>query len=151
MKGALAWVIFPRAGRPSYLLKSEEAIDVIMSCMLDRQGPAGMARRLNAELGIRASQETVRRFVKRNLGRPLRPVKKPRLTEAHKQARLNFAKKWVRRCWDNVVVTDSKYFWLCPRGVGRNIGFHMAGKQIMSLQRKTVTRSICMLGSASGA
>ena len=109
---------FPRAGRPSYLLKSEEAIDVIMSCMLDRQGPAGMARRLNAELGIRASQETVRRFLKRNLGRPLRSVKKPRLTEAHKKARLRFAKKWVRRCWDNVAVTDSKYFWLCPRGVG---------------------------------
>lgn len=108
----------PRAGRPAFLLSSEEAVDVIMSCMVDRQGPAGMARRLKAELGILASQETVRRFVKRNLGRPLRSLKKPRLTEAHKQARLVFAKKWVRHCWDNVVVTDSKYFWLCPRGVG---------------------------------
>ena len=56
--------------------------------------------------------------MKRNLGRPLRSLKKPRLTEAHKKARLAFAKKWVRHCWDNVVVTDSKYFWLCPRGVG---------------------------------
>ena len=34
----------PRAGRPSFLLKSEEAIDVIMSCMLDRQGPAGTSK-----------------------------------------------------------------------------------------------------------
>ena len=54
----------PRFGRPSYLLKSEEAVDVIMSCMLDRQGHAWMARRLKVELGIQASQETRRTKVR---------------------------------------------------------------------------------------
>lgn len=111
----------PRSGRPAIPLNSDKAIDVIMSCMLDCLGPAGMSRRLKEKLNISVTRETVRRFVKAYLGRPLRPIKKPRLTVAHKHARLRFSKKWVRKNWDNVVVTDSKYFWLCPRGTGPKV------------------------------
>jgi hypothetical protein len=108
----------PRAGRPSFALNNDDAIDIITACMLDRQGPTGMAARLKAELRLEVSPETVRRFVKRYMGRPLRAIKKPLLKETHKKDRLRFAKRWVRRDWSNVVVTDSKYFWLCPRGAG---------------------------------
>jgi len=34
------------------------------------------------------------------------------------RARLCFAKEWVRKSWHNVVVTDSKYFWLTSKGPG---------------------------------
>ena len=37
------------------------------------------------------------------------------------QAILAFAIEWARRAWAKVVVTDSKYFWLCPSGVGRKV------------------------------
>ena len=67
----------PMVGRPSVVVNKEEAIDIIISSMLDRQGPAGMSRRLRAEFGIEATCETITRFVKSNLGRPLRHVKKP--------------------------------------------------------------------------
>ena len=109
-----------RAGRNSVGLDSEKAVLAILDSMVNGEGPAGMVLRLKS-VGIFANKETVRRFVKRNLGRPLRPVKKPRLTRKHMQDRLAFCHKWVRRSWQNVVVTDSKYFWLCPRGVGPKV------------------------------
>ena len=84
--------------------------------VLDRLGPSQMVQRLADTLGIRTSAETVRRFLKQFLGRPLRLKKKPMLTSTHKAAMLAFAKKWVRKDWDNVVVTDSKYFG-CAQGV----------------------------------
>eukprot|EP00873_Tetraselmis_striata_P015615 jgi/Tetstr1/435879/TSEL_024767.t1 len=34
------------------------------------------------------------------------------------QDRLAFAREWVSKSWDNAVVTDSKYFWLCTKGPG---------------------------------
>jgi transposase len=54
----------PRAGRPSFALNNDDAIDTITACMLDRQGPTRMGSRLKAELRFEVSPETVRRFVK---------------------------------------------------------------------------------------
>ena len=54
----------PRAGRPSFALNNDDAIDIITACMLNRQGPTGMEARLKAELHLEASPDTVRRFVK---------------------------------------------------------------------------------------
>jgi hypothetical protein len=49
---------------------------------------------------------------------PRRPQKKPLLNEKHMKKRLDFAKEWVDKDWTNVVVSDSKIFWLCPKRVG---------------------------------
>ena len=111
----------PRPGRPTAGLEQDEAIELLRQSVLDRLGPSQMVRRLADALGIETSAETVRRFLKQYLGRPLRLKKKPKLTPKHKAARMAFAKKWIRRDWENVVVTDSKYFWLCPRGVGSKV------------------------------
>ena len=73
------------------------------------------------KLGFDVNMEIVRRALVSGMAGQLRPKKKPLLTEAHKEARLRFAKTWVKRRWDNVVVTDSKYFWLCPKGVGSKV------------------------------
>jgi hypothetical protein len=108
----------PRAGGPSFSLNNDDAIDIITACMLDRQGPIGMPARIKAYLRLELSPETVRRFVKQYMGRPLRATKKPLPKETHKKDRLRFAKRWVRRDWGIVVVTDSKYLWLCLRGAG---------------------------------
>ena len=119
-QAGLAMYDLPRTGRNSSGLDSEKAILAILDAMVNGEGPAGMVLRLKS-VGIIVNKETVRRFVKQNLGRPLRPVKKPRLTRKHLKDRLTFCLKWVRRSWQNVVVTDSKYFWLCPRGVGPKV------------------------------
>jgi transposase len=107
-----------RSGRPRKGLAEEAAIDLMRRCVQEGLGPKQITKRLRENLGIAASDETVRRHLKAHLGRPLRPRKKPCLTQAHKAARLRFARRWLRKSWDRVVVTDSKYFWLCPRSVG---------------------------------
>ena len=101
--------------------------------LLDKAGPqraciptppwrsSSKAADLDEQLGISVSSETVRRHLKQRLGRRLRPVKKPHLSSHHMQAILAFAIEWARRAWAKVVVTDSKYFWLCPSGVGRKV------------------------------
>jgi hypothetical protein len=48
------------------------------------------------KLGVDVSMETVRRALVSGMARQLRPQKKPVLTEAHKEARLRFAKTWVK-------------------------------------------------------
>ena len=111
----------PRAGRPTVGLEQYEVVELLRQAVLDRLGPSQMVQLLADKLGIETSAETVRRFLKQYLGRPLRLKKKPRLTSTHKAARLAFAKKWVKTSWDNVVVTDNKYFWLFPRGFGPKV------------------------------
>ena len=111
----------PRQGRPSKGLHAENVMAILKQGIAEEKGCPQLAIDLEERLGISVSSETVRRHLKQHLGRPLRPVKKPQLTSQHMQARLTFAKEWARRAWDNVVVTDSKYFWLCPSGVGRKV------------------------------
>ena len=109
----------PRPGRPCLIrLDNAEAIASILDGMEQKLGPRQIARLLHDRHAVSADPETVRRFMKAHLGRPLLPKKKPKLTPTHKRSRLAFARKWLRRDWSNVVVTDSKYFWLCPRGRG---------------------------------
>ena len=65
---------------------------------------------VRVKLGVDVSMETVRRALVSGImaARHLRPKKKPTLTEAHKETILRFANTWVKKRWDNVVVTDSK-------------------------------------------
>lgn len=111
----------PRQGRPSKGLQSDTAMALLKQGIAEGKGCPQLATDLDEHSGISVSSETVRRHLKQRLGRPLRPVKKPRLSSHHMQARLAFAKEWARRAWDKVVVTDSKDFWLCPSGVGRKV------------------------------
>lgn len=109
----------PRTGRCKLLsLDQAEAVELILAAMDEGKGPSQIAISLKDECKITANKETVRRFMRTYLGRPLSPRKKPKLTDRHKRDRLAFSRKWLRRDWSNVVVTDSKYFWLCPKGSG---------------------------------
>ena len=109
----------PRAGRNKLLrLDQDKVVDLVLTAMDEGKGPPQIANLLKDKCAIEAHKETVRRFMKTNLGRPLTPRKKPKLTDRHKRDRLAFSRKWLRRDWSNVVVTDSKYFWLCPKGSG---------------------------------
>lgn len=107
----------PRRGRPGVGLDKPEAIQLIKDCVSkDKAGPSVIERRLRERLRIEASYETVRRFTKANIARPVTPKRKPLLTVGHKTARLAFAKAWRRKSWDRVCVSDSKYFWLNEKG-----------------------------------
>lgn len=110
-----------RAGRPNLLQDDDRAMGVINKAISDGLNPAQMVLRLKSRLGVVVSAETVRRCLKSRLGRPLNKRKKPVLTQAHIAKRLSFSKEWVKKDWSNVVVTDSKYFWLCPKGAGPKV------------------------------
>lgn len=77
-----------------------------------------MRRLLKREFDIDVGVETLRVHLHKHHGRPRRPQKKPLLNEKHMKKRLDFAKEWVDKDWTNVVVSDSKIFWLCPKRVG---------------------------------
>lgn len=112
----------PRVGRRSLGLGTQEALGLMTRSLThDRVGPRVIVERLRDELGINASYETVRRYIKCNLARPLKCKKKPELTHQHMATRLAFARTWVRKSWDNVCVSDSKYFWLAPHGIGQQV------------------------------
>jgi hypothetical protein len=80
-----------------------------------------IANLLRVEKGITIGREAVRVHLKSHLGRPLRPRKKPVLSELQKAKRLAFSLQWVDKDWSNVAVSDSKMFWLCPKGVGDKV------------------------------
>ena len=110
----------PRGGRPQALkLESEDVVRVLREGVRAGLKCPALSRRLRDELNVHASPRTVARFLNKHLAKQRKPRKVPSLTTAHKAARLQFAKRMWRKSWDNVVVTDSKYFWLCPKGPGR--------------------------------
>ena len=111
----------PRAGRPNKGLSTARAKAVLKRGVRQQKSCRQLMVDVRDKLGVDVSMETVRRALVSGMARQLRPKKKPLLTEAHKEARLRFAKTWVKKRWDNVVVTDNKYFWLCPKGVGSKV------------------------------
>ena len=110
-----------RAGRPTLGLDTDGAMLVMDKSISEGLAPAQIALRLKSRLNIRAHEETVRRWLKQHLARPLRQQRKPKLQATHTTDRLAYCKEWIRKDWSNVVVTDSKYFWLCPRGYGPKV------------------------------
>lgn len=115
----------PRPGRPRMLSPDDpELVDFILSCMSQELAPKEIAILIYEQFDVDVRDrkgETVRRFIKDHLGRPLAPRKKPRLTSKHELDRRVFSRYWLKKDWSNVVVTDSKYFWLCPRGIGKKV------------------------------
>ena len=108
----------PRAGRPRAPLASREATLLLKVGVKRGDQCPQLAKMLQQRLGVTVSAETVRRYLNKYLARQMRPRKRVSLTVKHMRARLCFAKQWVRKSWHNVVVTDSKYFWLSNKGPG---------------------------------
>ena len=68
-------------------------------------------------MGLSVVSETMRIFVKANLARRLRLIKKPNLQATTNLKRVQFCKQWVDNSWAVVAVSDSKTFKLCYKGV----------------------------------
>lgn len=110
-----------RSGRPSAGLGTPDVVQLLAAEVRAGSSCPQMQSTLKASRGITVHHETVRAFVKGRLARPLRPRRKPGLTAMHKRQRLQFCRKWVHKCLDNVVISDSKIFMLCPKGVGHKV------------------------------
>jgi transposase-like protein len=129
-----------RAGRPPKGMLTVAATELLKQGIADEKGCPQLAADLKHQLGISVSSETVRRHLKLHLARPLRPVKKPQLSERHMRVRLSFAKRWARKAWGNAMITDSKYFWLCPRGIGRKVWVQYGKHAPMEATNKNCTK-----------
>ena len=77
------------------------------------QSPMSSAKKIQAgmaERGINMSEKTIRRRLSVDFGlKSYRPAQKPRLTEAMKKKRLEFAKRhldWDTKMWKNVLFSD---------------------------------------------
>ena len=110
-----------RSGRPSAGLSRPEVQELLKAGIEDGLKCPQLSNKLKKDMGISVSKETVRLHLHANLGRPLRPRKKPQLTDSHKAKRLAFCLQWVNRDWSNVAVSDSKIFWLSRKGIGNKV------------------------------
>lgn len=108
----------PRVGRPKKGLSSPAAHTLLKRGVRSGLACTEIGRLLKNELELDVSVETIRTHLKAHLARPMRPKKVPLMTEAQRAKRVAFSKKWLPRDWSNVVISDSKVFWLCPKGVG---------------------------------
>lgn len=110
----------PRSGRPSKL-RNPLAAGVIDRALERELGCPQISKALAEEANIIVSTEAVRQHLHKFVGRPLVTAKKPVITPTQAKRRLAFSKEWLRKPWSNVVVTDSKYFWLTPKGRGKKV------------------------------
>lgn len=114
----------PRSGRPRKELDSVEATAIIDEGSIQEKCAPQITKDLLkniASLGNALNPDTLRRHMKRTEFQNLVKKKKLSLSERHTADRLRHCKTWIRKPWSNVVVTDSKYFWLCPKGRGRKV------------------------------
>lgn len=111
----------PRSGRPSKGLNLPRAQQVLKRGTAKHLSCSGLAKDVKQKLGISVGTETVRLALKARGARSLRPIKVPRLTTKQKADRVRFAKKWKRLSWRNVVVSDSKIFYLHRKSKGEKV------------------------------
>ena len=101
-------------GRPRILDRVSKIV-LAKSLTKKRQSTRKLAKRLTAK-GMKCSKDTVRRYLKRELGsKPFVRGKKPKLTEKQKKNRVNFAKKvqkWKFAEWKYVVFSDESPYEL---------------------------------------
>lgn len=71
-----------------------------------------IARNYSTRSGETISEQTVRRILKRNQLAYLRRKRIQRLTSAHKQARVEYARQKMNANWKSVIFLDEKSFWL---------------------------------------
>ena len=109
-----------RCGRPRAKLFSKEAVEAIERGVEQQKCVPQITEDVKNATGIKSLHpETVRKHMKKWVGRPLTEKPKPQLTDAHVAARLEFATIHKYKVWEHVVFTDCKVFWLAPKGRGR--------------------------------
>lgn len=105
----------PRSGRPK---KTTEREDRLLR-RLARQQPFTTANRLRSRwnVHVRISRRTVNRRLNCGRLRARRPIKRPALTQRHKDARLQWARDhigWNIRSWKRIHWSDESRFLLKP-------------------------------------
>ncbi len=107
----------PRSGRPRVTDAAEDRSILLMSLRKrTRSAPsirAEVRRRRRNQQGL--SIQTVRNRLRAGGLRARKPAKKPKLTDRHKRARLQWARqhvRWTHAQWSNVLFTDESRFLL---------------------------------------
>ena len=106
-----------RSGRPRSTTAREDRF-IEHQALTMRKVPANeVRRRLRVPTNTNVSNQTVRNRL-RGIGlRARRPLRRPRLTQAHRAARRVWAgqnRRWTRQDWANVLFTDESRFLLEP-------------------------------------
>ena len=109
----------PRSGRPT--VTDPAAVQNILEAakLAECKGAAAIAARTQQVSGKLFSPSTVKRVLKANGLKHMRPRLIPLMTAKHKADRVAFAKKCMRRelvSYRQVLITDSKYFLVHPKG-----------------------------------
>ncbi|KAJ6262080.1 hypothetical protein Dda_0017 [Drechslerella dactyloides] len=95
-----------RAGRPKKVTQAKEQ-EVVSIVTKDRSGRSANTRSLAGT--VKLSHQTVSTILRRNKFKKLKPTRKPGLTPAIRQARLDFAlrhKGWTLEDWKQVIWSD---------------------------------------------
>ena len=98
----------PSSGRKPKLSPQNKQLLLRMTHTGDGENASELAKRLREASGD-VSHDTIRYTLKKAGLRAVRKPRKPRLTKVHKEARLNFAKKykdWTDADWEHVIFSD---------------------------------------------
>ena len=103
----------PRNGRPQKLTVRNKRQIIRMIKKKEATTATKISKTLKTHHNIQVSRDTVARALKSSGYSCRIKKKKPRLTEKHKKARFNFAKKyesWTSEDWKNVIWSDESKF-----------------------------------------
>lgn len=101
-----------RSGRPQKVTESVRQRLVNKVRGRDRQSTRKTAASFKTGKGEKLGRETVRTTLKAAGLIPHRRKRRPKLTEAHKEKRVAFAKKYLRHDWSDTAFWDEKQFEL---------------------------------------
>ena len=115
-----------RVGRPAKLAATNpELMQLVEDGVRQQLACSIIANRVRDSLGIEASAESIRKFIRKHMGQRMKPKKKPTLTEQHKTAREQFCIEmqglYGNSPWEDTAISDSKNFWLVSRGPGDKV------------------------------
>ncbi|GFX98898.1 HTH_Tnp_Tc3_2 domain-containing protein [Trichonephila clavipes] len=102
-----------RSGRPKIFNEHEERWIVRQVCANPRISAVKMTLKCKSRFGKSVNPETVRNVLRKHKYHGRVPQRKPYISKANRQARLAFAKMYVKqptKIWENVILVDkSKY------------------------------------------
>ncbi|GFV28051.1 transposable element Tc1 transposase [Trichonephila clavipes] len=124
-----------RSGRPKIFNEHEERWIVRQVRINPRTGAVKMALQCKSRFGKSVNPETIRNVLRRHNYHGRVPERKPYFSKANRQARLVFAKMYVKQSteyWENVIFVDeSKYNFFGSDGKQKVWGGHQI-QQCMS-------------------
>lgn len=107
----------PRPGRKRKTTEEEDKAIISTAEKLEEEGSEVVSKVLKSQQSMDVSGRTVRRRLKEAGFFYSSPLEKPLLTEAHRKARLSWAKKHEKTDWSKVVFTDESTVRLRPTRV----------------------------------